>query len=131
MLTARTPSPGTRRILEAQMEVETELVDLNDVPQLADAWQAGRFQNMLRRMNERYRPLAMAVRVQQLGLSLPDYYRFSYLTPSLQGKTEDGQWRAITTLQKTLVHTRDNAMFCLDFMIGAALKIQDVQPLHD
>lgn len=131
VLTGASASARAPRALQPRMELDTVLVDPNDAPSLKDSEENGRFQRMIKGMNQRYERLVDVVEALQLGVDAGNYLRFRYLTPHVYWRGSDGQWRPTWTEHTALHDTKENALFCLTFVIDAALRVQDSPLLLD
>lgn len=90
-------------------KLERELVHRDEVPRFKAHAEWDQMMRMITRMNERYEKLVAAVEPLRVGLDTTDYLHFGELT------------RARTPINET----RENAAFCLSFVIDAALRAQE------
>lgn len=90
--------------------LDRDIADPNDVPKLEVRPEDERMRRMVKRMNERFSRVVAAIEPLRLGLDPSEYQRFRQLTHRVQ----------------TALHeTRENAAFCLSFVVDAALRMQD------
>lgn len=101
------------RRMQYGMRLERTLVDRDDIPKLEESEENHRLQRMVQRMNERYDRLVAVIEPLRLGLDVGDYQRFRHLSPRVE---------------TSLHETRENAVFCLNFVIDSALRVQGGSP---
>lgn len=125
VLTRGAPARLPQR-LRYRTELNDALVDANDVPSIQDYNAQGRVQRLVREMNQRYERLVQVVEALRLGLNAGDYDRFRYLTP-LVAFGGQPMWSNHSSLHDT----KENATFCLHFVIDAAMRLLQSPVLRD
>lgn len=107
---ARKVEPGRLpRASRHGTKLDRDFVRSEEVPMFADYEERQAMQRMVTKMNERYQKLVAAIEPLQLGLDPTDFAHF----------------RELTHARMPINDTRANAVFCLNFVIDAALRAQE------
>jgi len=88
-------------------------------------------QVLLEEMNKRWQEALERVELAMLGVNLAEYGAFTYLTPTVMFNARYERFGVYGHGAGWLLYTKENAEYCLNFVLGVVSRLQHTAAIHD